>query len=187
MFQKAVRMMATTRTTIKEAFLNINVMSQFSFDFGVDKNFLDKIFKARCGDRYVSPIVEEFVTVGNPTSAEVKNLCDAIEVYYKNKWIKTQKALGLTYDVLSPLETTVQSNSDVTNTQNNKVYGFDSDTGVDDTSNSATSKNEKTETRKSRGARTPQSLILEELNITKYTFIDIVFKDIIDLIALDIY
>lgn len=175
------------RMTIKDVFSNINFMSQFNFDFGIDKDLLDKAFKSLYNDRYISPLVDMFITVDSPTSVEVKNLCNAIEAHCNNKWIKTQKALGLSYDVLSPLETTVQTNTDVTNTQNNKVYGFDSDTGVDDTSNSATSKNEKMETRKSRGTRTPQSLILEELNITKYTFIDIVFKDIIGLIALDIY
>lgn len=180
-------MMTMARTTIKELFSNIDFIGQFDFNFGVDKEILDKTFKSRYNDRYISPLVEMFVTIDEPTSAEVKNLCNAIEAHCNNKWVKAQKALGLSYDVLSPLETTVQTTADVTNTQNNKVYGFDSDTGVDDTSNSATSKNEKTETRKSRGTRTPQSLILEELNITKYTFIDIVFKDIIGLIALDIY
>lgn len=179
--------MITTRMTVKEVFSNVNFISQFDFNFGVDKELLDKTFKSLYNDRYISPIVDAFLTVDGPTQAEVKKLCNAIEAYCNNKWIKTQKALGLSYDVLSPLESTVQTTADVTNTQNNKVYGFDSDTGVDDTSNSATSKNEKTETRKSRGTRTPQSLILEELNITKYTFIDIVFKDIIDIIALDIY
>lgn len=180
-------MMTMTRKTVKEVFSNVNVIDQFNFDFGIDKTILDKIFKSRCNDRYVSPIVDEFVTTDNPTLEEVKSLCNAIEVYYNNKWVKTKKALGLDYDVLSPLETTVQTNSDITNAQNNKVYGFDSDTGVDDTSNNSTSKNEKTETRKSRGTRTPQSLILEEINITRYTFIDLVIKDIIDIITLDIY
>lgn len=179
--------MTRSRMTVKEVFSNVNVIGQFNFDFGIDKTLLDKIFKSKCNDRYVSPIVYEFVTIDNPTLEEVKSLCNAIEVYYNNKWVKTQKALGLNYDVLSPLETTVQTNSDVTNAQNNKVYGFDSNTGVDDTSNSSTSKNEKTETRKSRGTRTPQSLILEEINITRYTFIDIVINDIIDIITLDIY
>lgn len=180
-------MMTMSRMTVKEVFYNVNVMGQFNFDFGVDKTLLDRIFKSRCNDMHVSPIVSEFVTIDNPTLEEVKNLCNAIEVYYNNKWVKTQKALGLNYDVLSPLETTVQTNTDITNAQNNKVYGFDSDTGVDDTSNSSTSKNEKTETRKSRGTRTPQSLILEEISITRYTFIDIVINDIIDIITLDIY
>lgn len=176
-----------TRTTVKEVFSNFNVIGQFNFDFGVDKTLLDKIFKSRCNERYVSPIVSVFVTIDNPTLEEVKSLCNSIETYYNNRWVKTQKALGLNYEVLAPLETTVQTNSDITNAQNSKVYGFDSDTGVDDTSNSSTSKNEKAETRKSRGTRTPQSLILEEINITRYTFIDIVINDIIDIITLDIY
>lgn len=180
-------MITMTRTTVKEVFSNVDVISQFNFDFGIDKTILDKIFKSRCNERFISPIVYEFVTVDGPTLEEVKSLCNAIEVYYNNKWVKTQKALGLDYEVLSPLETTVKTNADTTNAQNNKVYGFDSDAGVDDTSNSSTSKNEKTETRKSRGTRTPQSLILEEINITRYTFIDIVIKDIIDIITLDIY
>ena len=180
-------MITMKRMMVKEVFSNVDVISQFNFDFGVDKTILDKIFKSRCNDRYVSPIVYEFVTVDNPTLEEVKGLCTAIEVYYNNKWVKTQKALGLDYEVLSPLESTVQTNTDTTNAQNNKVYGFDSDAGVDDTSNSSTSKNEKTETRKSRGTRTPQSLILEEINMTRYTFIDIAIKDIIDIITLNIY
>lgn len=180
-------MITMKRMMVKEVFSNVDVISQFNFDFGVDKTILDKIFKSRCNDRYVSPIVYEFVTVDNQTLEEVKGLCTAIEVYYNNKWVKTQKALGLDYEVLSPLESTVQTNTDTTNAQNNKVYGFDSDAGVDDTSNSSTSKNEKTETRKSRGTRTPQSLILEEINMTRYTFIDIAIKDIIDIITLNIY
>lgn len=177
-------MTATINETMSKS---IGFFTHFSFDFTIDKTLLDILYFSMFKNRLISPLVEDMTSDDILTEDSVKSLVDLIETLYTEKWTKVKTALSLDYDTLKPRE----NETIVTDTQNadtnNKIYGFDSETGVNDSSATAGKTENRTETTKSRGNITPQTLILNEINFRQYSFIQSVFKDINNLITLDIY
>lgn len=150
-----------------------------------------------CGEKYAAPLISYH---------DMPFAVDWILRRYKDNWMKVKDALTREYDLLKPMVNQTVTTQDIegtkedsgTSTTTDKVHGFDS-TGVDgvpkDTSQNTDTGKQDTkqhavtvvEHSGSAGQYMTQTLILNELEVRKQSFIDIVIKDISNNITLDIY
>ena len=153
-------------------------------------------FLSLCGERYAAPVVTIAENMGVLTNIILNR--------YNEAWIKIKSALFADYDVTKPysMQTVSSSESEgetaneTENTNAAAVYGFDSQTAVNDktatdTGNSTTTRNEtinRTTTRIGNiGNVNIPELIAAEIETRKITFLTLVMNDIKEFITLKIY
>lgn len=153
-------------------------------------------FLSICGERYAAPVV----TYSN----DMATLTKVILNRYNEAWAKVKAALFADYDITSPysMETTTTNESEVKtaneteNTNAAAVYGFDSETAVNDKTATDTGASNGTRTeqtqRKTRrkgniGNTSIPELINAEIETRKITFLTLVMNDIKEFVTLKIY
>ena len=150
-----------------------------------------------CGEKYAAPLISYH---------NMPFAVDWILRRYKDNWMKIRDALTREYDLLKPLSNKSVTTQHIegtredsgTSTTTDKIHGFDSpdpggvpkdtsqntDTGKQDTTQHAVTVVEQDG---NTGQYMAQTLILNELEVRKKSFIDIVIRDISTNITLDIY
>lgn len=123
---------------------------------------------------------------------------------YADKWRGYRKALGLEYDPLNPYDSTTtrertyttQGSSKSSETGTDSVFGFDSETAVNDTSNgtNSDSSNQRNDSTKetvtivgNRSSDTPADMIRSELRLRQTRLIDTILSDVRGELTLSIY
>lgn len=147
------------------------------------------------GGRYASPLITEH---------KIEDVVMFINMQYYNKWVKYKELLALDYNVLNPYEqkktTTQEKTGENINTvkesEVTSVHTFDSTDAIDkdiesveNTDTTTESENVKitVETSGNVGNIAPTKLIIEEMKMRATQLNDLVMKDIIKEISLDIY
>lgn len=153
-------------------------------------------FLSICGERYAAPVV----TYSN----DMATLTRVILNRYNEAWAKVKAALFADYDITSPynMETTTTNESEVKtaneteNTNAAAVYGFDSETAVNDKTATDTGASNGTRTEQTQritrrkgniGNSTFPELINAEIETRKITFLTLVMNDIKEFVTLKIY
>lgn len=153
-------------------------------------------FLSICGERYAAPVV----TYSN----DMATLTRIIVNRYNDAWSKVKAALFADYDITSPynMETTstneseVQTANETENTNAASIYGFDSETPVNDKAATDTGTNSGTRTEQTTrtthrkgniGNSTFPELINAEIETRKITFLTLVMNDIKEFVTLKIY
>jgi hypothetical protein len=132
----------------------------------------------------------------------LKNAVNFICEKYGNKWLKSYEAIALEYDILNPYSNKVEritdsksNNVDMsTSTDTDKIYGFDSDEGVnkDSSSNNAERTNDGETNTNETIIRTGNNgntsmMVNSALQLAKNNLWSIILNDIKDELSLDIY
>lgn len=148
-----------------------------------------------CGEKYAAPLISYHTA---------DFAVDWLLRRFKDNWLKVKDALTREYDLLKPLTNTTVVTQDLegtkedsgTSEQADTKHTVDSPAGVptDGTKSTDTGKQDTrqhgvtvTEYSGNTGQYSTQSLILNELEVRKQSFVDIVIKDISNNITLDIY
>lgn len=156
---------------------------------------LDMDLLVTCGERYASPLLCHY---------DMSKVVEYVLNRYADSWKRVKKALTAEYDVLSPYdnkrvttqEKTGENTTDSTITDNTGVTTFDSDEAVDkqieSTANKGTTNSKETvtitvENSGSNGNLTASTLINNELEVRKNSFISVVIGDVENQLTLDIY
>lgn len=156
---------------------------------------LDMQLLVGCGERYAAPLLVHH---------DMSKVVNFIVKKYGDNWKRVKKALTAEYDVLKPYnvesKTTgdKQATNDTTSESTDKtgVVGFDSDVATDNTvdTNNNTVKIEQGETTNTtvthsgnNGNIQISSLIMNEIEVRKNSFVSLVVNDIQSQITLDIY
>ena len=163
------------------------VFSKMKYTFPIEKTVLDTGFVVDYSERWLSPIVALYTSNGTMTDDNMAKLANLIETIYKDRWDRIKSTLSLDYDVLNPKETKENTITDSTAGYDSKVYGYDSETGVNDESNTTTGKTTQQKTTTGRGGYLPQQLINAELEVRKNSFYRIVLSDVADVLTLKVY
>lgn len=157
---------------------------------------LDIQVLAKMGGKPLSPICRL-------TGEDVTDITRMIHDRFYESWKKIFDALGITYNVLTPVTSgytitkvaTEERESSDTREDLSKVYGIDTTTGQPDNSshveNSGNSTVDNTSTttytKMGVGNLTPNRLIEAEINFRRTSFINITLSDIQSFITLPIY
>lgn len=161
-----------------------------------DASDLEIDFLSMCGERYAAPVVTY--------ADDMSTLTRVILNRYNEAWLKIKAALFADYDITKPYSittTTIKQNESVRtdeseNTNAAAVYGFDSETAVNDTTKTDTGKttektndtaNNKSERVGNIGNTSIPELIQAEIETRKITFLTLVMNDIKEFITLKIY
>lgn len=156
---------------------------------------LDMQLLVGCGERYAAPLLVHH---------DMSKVVNFIVKKYGDNWKRVKKALTAEYDVLKPYnvesKTTgdKQATNDTTSESTDKtgIVGFDSDVATDNTvdTNNNTVKIEQGETTNTtvvhsgnNGNIQISSLIMNEIEVRKTSFVSLVVNDIQSQITLDIY
>lgn len=148
-----------------------------------------------CGEKYAAPLISYH---------DMPFAVDWFLRRYKDNWKKVKDALTAEYNLLKPLTNTTVVTQDIegtkedtaTSEQNDTKHTVDSPAGVptDGTASTDTGKQDTrqhavtvTEYSGNTGQYSSQSLILNELEVRKKSFVDIVIRDIATNITLDLY
>lgn len=167
------------------------------YDFGEqpEPDELDMMLLVNCGERYAAPLLVHY---------DIEKVVNYVVHKYGESWKRVKAALTAEYDALKPYNVTVTTTGEkaVTNDTTSKstdktgVVGFDSDVATDNTvdTNDNTVNVEQgentntTATHIGNNGNTPiSSLIANEIEVRKNSFISIVVNDIQSQITLDIY
>ncbi len=156
---------------------------------------LDMQLLVKCGSRYCSPLLSHY---------ELAKVINFLVTKYGDNWKRIKETLQLDYDVLAPYnvsqktisEKTVENTNTGESKQENGIVGFDSDTATPsavDTNTDTNTQNANesglvnTTNSGNNGNFKNGDLILNELEVRKTSFIEIVLNDIQSQITLDIY
>lgn len=162
----------------------------------IEPSDLEIDFLSICGERYIAPVVTH--------SDDMATLTRVILNRYNDAWSKVKAALFANYDITSPykMETTTNNESEVKtaneteNTNAAAVYGFDSETAVNDKTATDTGASNGTRNETSNrvtlrtgniGNKTVPELINAEIETRKITFLTLVMNDIKEFVTLKIY
>lgn len=160
-----------------------------------DTAHLDRSLFIIGGVRCASPLIMEY---------DIENVVSYVVINNYSKWVKFKELLELDYNVLNPYEqkkTTTQEKTGEninTTTENeiSKVHTFDSDDAIEKdieaTENTDTTTEKENvkitvETSGNVGNVAPTKLIVEEMKMRATQLNDMILKDVIKEISLDIY
>lgn len=169
----------------------------YQFLFGsIESADMDIEMLSRCGNRICSPIV----TLADENPETVARL---IMNRYRDNWRKIKEALSLQYDVLNPVVSgyTITKNGktqragETSRDESNKVYGFDSVDGANDSSTqTAGTESSVIDTqsttnynKKGVGNLTPNRLIEAEISFRRLSFLNISLNDVKEFLTLSVY
>lgn len=156
---------------------------------------LDMQILVECGEKYAAPLLTHYT---------IDRVVNFVVAKYGESWKRIKAALTAEYDVLKPYNITQKTTGEKTATNDTAsesedktgVVGFDSDVATDSTVDSNThnvnieqSENTTTtvESSGNSGNITNQTLITNELEVRKNSFVSLVVNDIETQITLDIY
>ena len=167
-------------------------------------SYLDVKFFSEYGERSISPVLLYYSVNDSITEDNFISVCEILYEAYIENWKRLYETFHLDYDIIYPYntseETVTASNTKTTNedvtTSDNDVYGFNSDSPVNDTdkTDSSTGNSEKdgnetvTYVKKGNIGNTAfQDFIVKEIELRKQKFIDCVFTDVAKFATLPIY
>lgn len=156
---------------------------------------LDRSLSIKGGGRYASPLFKEYL---------IEEVVIYITTNNLDKWKKYKELLNLDYNILNPYEqkkTTVQEKtgeniSSTTENETSKVHTFDSENAIDKNIESTENTDKLTESENVKitvetsgnvGNVAPTKLIIEEMNMRATQLNDLILKDVLKEISLDIY
>lgn len=171
---------------------NTLFVDQFS---SIDPHNLDMDLLVTCGERYASPLLVHH---------DMEKVVNFVLNRYYEGWKRIKNALNVEYNVLSPYDTkkvtTQEKSTEATNnstvTDKTGVVAFDAteatDKSVDSTTNNGSTKGSEkvtitVENSGMNGNATVASLIANEIEVRKNSFISLVIGDVENQLTLDIY
>lgn len=171
-------------------------------------------------NKYISPLLFQF----HKGNIDENDICELLKATYKDKWNKSYQAMMSDYNPINNFDMVEREQTDgsaqtsgTSNTHTedtgtnsgdelNKVYGYNSETGTNDSSSNtnstnsntsdgtdtnntnSTSNEDRTLTKSGNiGVKTTQSLITEELNLRKTILLDEVYNDIVGELTISYY
>lgn len=175
----------------------------------IDTDILEVMFIAKAASKTVSPIVETMVCEDAQGNKYIESdsrhiLALTIWASYGYQWQKTFEALMNDYNAMNPSDYTVTTTEQYTGTNNNtdtnsdvnKVYGFDSDTSVNDNEGNMinTSEGRSTSSRTTTVSKTGKdggytygTLLDNALKAAKNSFNSIAVSNVVNFTTTDIY
>ena len=156
---------------------------------------LDRSIGIKGGARYAAPLLKEYL---------IKDVVLYLLTNNLDKWKKQKELLKLDYNVLNPYEqkkTTTQEKTGesidtIKETEKRSVNTFDSQEAIEkdldsseNTNTSSQNENVKitVETSGNVGNIAPTKLIIEEMEMRKTQLLDLIIKDVLKEISLDVY
>lgn len=164
---------------------------------GIQLYFLSK-FKNRVVSSFVETTVEQYF---NDRYTGYPIVCRRLLIKYKDKWNKLISLLNTKYDPLKPFDITlIETSGDTLDTEkdrttyndNEKTYGFNSNSAVPTDDSSGTTNREykrtidknRDYTRKGNIGNTSfQDLVKQEREVANYQISEIIYNDIADFIC----
>ena len=160
------------------------------------------------GKRTISPLMIQTLGLSDeshiPTDDEWANLSAVILSLFSSKWVRTEEIYSLkynpddaySYESSTKIADTTTQSTKSSRLDNEKEFGFDSETGSDKSaseSNNQTDvtnggeRNTTTSRHGTSASKTKQQILTEELNFRKHNYIKEVIKDVIDELTISIY
>lgn len=148
------------------------------------------------GSRELAPMVKYYLDDNNNLTPEkINELSSCIRNRYIDSWNKVKHDLSLNYDILKPYTKTTTHEETGTNNNtadtSNTVYGYDSNTGVDDTGVNVTGSGKATRSYTNTVQRSinkdVSKIITDDVKLAQKTFIDYYLHTIAEFIALDVW
>ena len=141
-------------------------------------------------EKWISPLFEKLYGM-NP-STTLTALANIIINKYGDKWNRLYDAfITTTYDPIENYSMTEESNANTDMNVNSKIYGFNSETGVnasDTNTNGSKLTNTAELTRSGNiGVTTSQHMLESELNLRQWNFIDQIMADVDSILCLKVY
>ena len=141
-------------------------------------------------EKWISPLFEKLYGM-NP-STTLTALANIIINKYGDKWNRLYDAfITTTYDPIENYSMTEGSNANTDINVNSKIYGFNSETGVnasDTNTNGSKLTNTAELTRSGNiGVTTSQQMLESELNLRQWNFIDQMMADVDSILCLKVY
>jgi len=192
---KKVKEIITLDNGFFQVFKTQNATEYSSILSDTDPKHLDRTLLILGGERYASPLIKEY---------NIEDVVSYIVINNYSKWLKFKEVLELKYNVVNPHEhkttTTQEKSGENINTfqesEKTAVHTFDSveatDKDIDTTENTdktTATENVKVvvETSGNNGNIPITKLISDELDLRQKQFINIIVKDVLKEISLDIY
>ena len=141
-------------------------------------------------EKWISPLFEKLY--GMSPSTTLTALANIIINKYGDKWNRLYDAfITTTYDPIENYSMTEESNANTDMNVNSKIYGFNSETGVnasDTNTNGSKLTNTAELTRSGNiGVTTSQQMLESELKLRQWNFIDQMMADVDSILCLKVY
>lgn len=141
-------------------------------------------------EKWISPLFEKLYGM-NP-STTLTTLANIIINKFSDKWNRLYDAfITTTYDPIENYSMTEESNANTDMNVNSKIYGFNSETGVnasDTNTNGSKLTNTAELTRSGNiGVTTSQQMLESELKLRQWNFIDQMMADVDSILCLKVY